>query len=1515
MAHADRTPIFNPEDHPADTLKAFIEFTTTFEFRYEAEFPDPPRVSMDTAIERWKFANTSPTNTDPKPTLAQYDQIREDWRHKDMVAKFIGLFSSQRLIEDWQAAEPNTDLRKQELWPGFIRKLKDYYKPTDNPVLVNYQFRALRQQEEETFHAFCNRVDKESKTCSFKCESPNCNADKIAVRDQVVIGTTNLKIREEALLKSWNLTDLRKEGMKMESAMRGESEISAGSDAGVNKIGKYSYKSLKNNTQKPPKPANEGTIRRQYYQQPNKTPPKEKECFNCGKSFIGNPTLHLQMCPAKDATCPNCKRVGHFAKFCKTKIVHQVKDEDTEDEVLSVNLFRIDKAGTPSLTRPAESLKHDFKAEVVVNNSLATVIADTGARVSVCGTKQAEKWGLLEKILPSKTRLKPYNSEPIKVEGVARCAVTFGKRSTPVIWHIIRGSSEPILSGNAAVQLGMLQFNQEPETLLPIHLINKKCSPQNKNDLQDLLVEFQDIFTTEQIGKMKDYQVIFCEDKNVKPVVMPPRATQYHLEERVEEELQRMIKNDVIEEHPRTEPAPWISAAVVAHKANGRIRITMDSRKVNEAILANNLPIPKQEDIKAKMSGAEVFSKLDFSDSFWQLEIAPESRHLTVFQCNGKLYRYKRMTMGIKTAQGELNTALRRVLHNIPDAHHIHDDIIIASRNMKLHTETLRQVMTAIRSSGLTLNPSKCDFAKDSILFWGMTVSSDGVSPSPEKVEVLEHLDPPKNKEELKSFLCMMQSNADFIPNFAQISAKLRELTKDRIHFKWNKEHQTAFTTLLKAFKKDVSLRYFNPTLPIYISTDAHVTGLAATLLQGKSRESAKPVAFASRRTTPAESRYPQIDLEAMGVDFGLRRFRNYIVGAPEVITIITDHKPLLSVFNGNRSGSIRTEKIKARNQDINYKVTYEKGKFNETDYISRHAKPFNLLTPAEKDEADEINAHLFMIHTTPITDRIGLNTIAKQTKEDPTLRELKNIIQSERRWIDKNAPNDLRKFAPILDTITTTNSGILLKDDRIILPVSLQKDAIELAHQGSHVGQSGLQRRLRYHFFFHGMNEKVKNHIDQCFDCQIFTDKKTSEPLKYHTVPTRCWETVAVDLFGPLPSRKHVIVVQDLASRFPVAKLVASTSSKSVLPALGEAYDNLGNPMTQLSDNGPPFNSQAMQVFAKQRSINLQKTPPYHPSANPAETFMKPLGKTLKIATRNKVPESEAIKNLLESYRDTPHPATGIPPSAMIFRDQPQSHFHSRKLSDEEVENARTRDKMIKESRTAEINSKKYKQFSLVEEGDRVLLRNKRKSKFQPYFSPENHTVISLLYDETAVKVRRDHDGKTFIRHLDDVKIATALPPIKPQTPQQESLLERWRKAVMSGKSQQSDDNYPNMWKADDLPAVNQPPPDNNIDQLAPPLTPQGVVQPPLNVLNTPLTPRGRARGRGRPLTPQGLAEPPQNALNTPVTPRARGRGRPPGKKQHPKLELPPAPQEFPEHAMPVLDRAVRRSERNKNI
>ena len=106
---------------------------------------------------------------------------------------------------------------------------------------------------------------------------------------------------------------------------------------------------------------------------------------------------------------------------------------------------------------------------------------------------------------------------------------------------------------------------------------------------------------------------------------------------------------------------------------------------------------------------------------------------------------------------------------------------------------------------------------------------------------------------------------------------------------------------------------------PIYIFVDAHITGLGAILAQGDSIDTAKPVAFASRTTTSPETRYPQLDLEATSVDFGLRRFRQYIVGAPDEIHVVTDHQPLCSIFNGKRLGSVRTERIKMRHQDIRF--------------------------------------------------------------------------------------------------------------------------------------------------------------------------------------------------------------------------------------------------------------------------------------------------------------------------------------------------------------------------------------------------------------------------------------------------------------------------------------------------------------------------------------------------------------------------------------------------------------------
>ena len=269
------------------------------------------------------------------------------------------------------------------------------------------------------------------------------------------------------------------------------------------------------------------------------------------------------------------------------------------------------------------------------------------------------------------------------------------------------------------------------------------------------------------------------------------------------------------------------------------------------------------------------------------------------------------------------------------------------------------------------------------------------------------------------------------------------------------------------------------------------------------------------------------------------------------------------------------------------------------------------------------------------------------------------------------------------------------------------------------------------------------------------------------------------MDLFGPMPSRKHVVVVQDLASRFPAAKLVTSTSANKVLPALAEIYDSYGNPSKQLSDNGSPFNSEDMKNFAQSRGINLEKIAPMHPVSNPAETFMRPLGKAMKIARNSKQNEKHALQDLLNNYRDTPHSATGISPGAMMFRDGYRSKFPTITVDSEQVTNARAKDANEKTSREMKVNKSKFRQVTDIHVGDQVIVRNFNKTrKFDPTFLGDVYEVIGLCYNKGAIKVKRKHDSKEFIRHLDDVKKIKKefhSPTPVPQLTSEEENIQMW--------------------------------------------------------------------------------------------------------------------------------------------
>ena len=114
------------------------------------------------------------------------------------------------------------------------------------------------------------------------------------------------------------------------------------------------------------------------------------------------------------------------------------------------------------------------------------------------------------------------------------------------------------------------------------------------------------------------------------------------------------------------------------------------------------------------------------------------------------------------------------------------------------------------------------------------------------------------------------------------------------------------------------------------------------------------------------------------------------------------------------------------------------------------------------------------------------------------------------------------------------------------------------------------------------------------------------------------------------------------------------------------------GNPEVQILDNGPPFNSKKMTEFAQQRDITLRTTPPLHPPSNPAETFIRTLGKGMRISNINSQSEKEVLKELLSTYRQTPHPSTKVPPASSLFRDGQRKNFPRRIISDQQIQDSK---------------------------------------------------------------------------------------------------------------------------------------------------------------------------------------------------------------------------------------------------
>ena len=195
------------------------------------------------------------------------------------------------------------------------------------------------------------------------------------------------------------------------------------------------------------------------------------------------------------------------------------------------------------------------------------------------------------------------------------------------------------------------------------------------------------------------------------------------------------------------------------------------------------------------------FTVVDSTSSFYNHRLDEESRKLTTFGTPFGCYRYLRMSMGASLCSDVYQYKVDSHLEGIKNCVAIVDDIIIFGfrDDGRDHDSTVRQVLDKAKAVGMKFNPSKCQFTKTSVKFFGLVLSRNGVSPDPAKIEALKSLPEPKDEKLLQSFLGMVNYLSRFEPNIANMTHNLRDLLKKKnSNPKWADVHSLDFKRIIE---------------------------------------------------------------------------------------------------------------------------------------------------------------------------------------------------------------------------------------------------------------------------------------------------------------------------------------------------------------------------------------------------------------------------------------------------------------------------------------------------------------------------------------------------------------------------------------------------------------------------------------------------------------------------------------------------------------------------------------------
>ena len=219
----------------------------------------------------------------------------------------------------------------------------------------------------------------------------------------------------------------------------------------------------------------------------------------------------------------------------------------------------------------------------------------------------------------------------------------------------------------------------------------------------------------------------------LKPDAVPakhrPRKVPVHLQEAFHEEVERLVKIDVLE--PVTEPTEWVNSFVVVekvidssnahsphHSIKKSIRLCIDPKDLNEALEREPYYSRSIDELISMFAGAKVFTIVDMDKGYWQVVLHPDSRKYTCMAFDIGRYQFKRLPMGSKVASDIFQRMLDSVYIGLPGVTGIADDMVIFGRNEEEHDRNLILFLETTRKNGLVLNKRKLQFKKEEVSFF-----------------------------------------------------------------------------------------------------------------------------------------------------------------------------------------------------------------------------------------------------------------------------------------------------------------------------------------------------------------------------------------------------------------------------------------------------------------------------------------------------------------------------------------------------------------------------------------------------------------------------------------------------------------------------------------------------------------------------------------------------------------------------------------------------------------------------